>query len=107
MSFDGNHSGTMTATAADAAACATAAVIAPCPTADPAEVTNARAHACRFCCEPLRHTFVDLGMSPLCESFLPREQLDAMEPFYPLCAYICERCLLVQLPQYVSAADIF
>ena len=40
--------------------------------------------ACRFCAAPLRHTFVDLGMSPLCESYVPAEQLNAMEPFYPL-----------------------
>jgi Putative zinc binding domain len=51
--------------------------------------------ACRFCSAPLRHTFVDLGMSPLCESYVPRERLDAPEPFYPLHARICERCLLV------------
>ena len=64
-------------------------------------------HACRFCEAPLTHPFVDLGMSPLCESFLGLEQLDAMEPSYPLTAYVCRRCLLVQLPQYVSAAHIF
>jgi len=64
-------------------------------------------HSCRFCQAPLRETFVDLGMSPLCESYLDAEQIDAMEPFYPLHAYVCERCWLVQLPEYVSAAEIF
>ena len=64
-------------------------------------------HACRFCEAPLTRQFVDLGMSPLCESFLGPEQLDMMEPFYPLTVYVCERCMLVQLPQYVSAAHIF
>ncbi|HET7594160.1 MAG TPA: hypothetical protein VFK49_01840, partial [Stellaceae bacterium] len=39
--------------------------------------------ACRFCGGAL-HDFVDLGMSPLCESFLAADQVDAMEPFYPL-----------------------
>lgn len=63
--------------------------------------------ACRFCGEPLAEVFVDLGMSPLCESYLTAEQLDGPETFYPLCAYVCRSCLLVQLPQYVSAADIF
>jgi SAM-dependent methyltransferase len=63
--------------------------------------------ACRFCAAPLRHTFVDLGMSPLCESYVPEEQLAAMEPFYPLHAKVCEHCLLVQLEAFVSAADIF
>src|SRR5580693_3560406 len=64
-------------------------------------------HACRFCGESLEHRFVDLGMSPLCESFLGPGQLDAMEPFYPLQAFVCGSCLLVQLPEYVGAARIF
>ena len=62
---------------------------------------------CRFCGAGLRHTFVDLGMSPLCESYLSLEQLNAMEPFYPLHVWVCEKCFLVQLQQYVSAAEIF
>ncbi len=63
--------------------------------------------ACRFCAAPLRQTFVDLGMSPLCESYVPAEQVNAMEPFYPLHAKICERCLLVQLEEFVTADHIF
>ena len=47
--------------------------------------------ACRFCGTPMRHTFVDLGMSPLCESYVPPERLEAMEPFYPLHVRVCER----------------
>ncbi len=62
---------------------------------------------CRSCNAPLRRTFVDLGMSPLCESFLAADQLDQMEPFYPLNVRICENCLLVQLPAYVGSAEIF
>jgi SAM-dependent methyltransferase len=62
---------------------------------------------CRFCGTSLRHTFVDLGMSPLCESFLPEEDLNRMEPFYPLKVWVCEKCLLVQLQEYVSPAEIF
>jgi C-methyltransferase C-terminal domain/Putative zinc binding domain/Methyltransferase domain len=62
---------------------------------------------CRFCGAPLRHTFVDLGCSPLCESFLTAADLNRMEPFYPLHAHVCDRCFLVQLEQYVSAEDIF
>jgi C-methyltransferase C-terminal domain/Putative zinc binding domain/Methyltransferase domain len=62
---------------------------------------------CRFCQTLLRHKFVDLGMSPLCESFLPEEGLNRMEPFYPLKVWVCERCLLVQLQEYVSPAEIF
>ena len=62
---------------------------------------------CRFCGSPLQHTFVDLGMSPLCESYLSAEQLNQMEPFYPLHVYVCEKCFLVQLEQYVSPESIF
>ena len=60
-----------------------------------------------FCGTPLRHTFVDLGMSPLCESYVPREKLNHMEPFYPLQVYVCEKCFLVQLQEYVSPQEIF
>src|SRR3954447_2802113 len=63
--------------------------------------------ACRFCAAPLRHTFVDLGMSPLCESFVPADQANAMERFYPLHAKVCERCLLVQLEEFASGEEIF
>jgi SAM-dependent methyltransferase len=63
--------------------------------------------ACLFCAEPLRHTFVDLGMSPLCESYLPAEQLNQMEPFYPLHVWVCERCFLVQVEEYVRPEGIF
>jgi SAM-dependent methyltransferase len=63
--------------------------------------------ACRFCESPLEDTFVDLGMSPLCESYVGRDQLDQMEPFYPLHAYVCGKCFLVQLAAYVSAEHIF
>ncbi|MFY9987512.1 MAG: class I SAM-dependent methyltransferase [Chthoniobacterales bacterium] len=67
-------------------------------------ITTAR---CLFCKAPLRHTFVDLGMSPLCESYRTSEQLNQMEPFYPLHVNVCEECFLVQLEQYVSAEHIF
>jgi 2-polyprenyl-3-methyl-5-hydroxy-6-metoxy-1,4-benzoquinol methylase len=62
---------------------------------------------CRFCGTVLRHTFVDLGMSPLCESYVGPDQLNQMEPFYPLHVYVCERCFLVQLEEYVSPEEIF
>ena len=62
---------------------------------------------CRFCKSPLRHTFVDLGMSPLCESYLTLDQLNRMEPFYPLHVQVCEACYLVQLEAYVSPEHIF
>jgi SAM-dependent methyltransferase len=63
--------------------------------------------ACRLCGRLLVRTFVDLGMSPLCETFLTTEQLDQVEPFYPLHVRICDDCLLVQLEAYVPAEEIF
>jgi 2-polyprenyl-3-methyl-5-hydroxy-6-metoxy-1,4-benzoquinol methylase len=64
-------------------------------------------YSCRFCGHSLQHIFVDLGMSPLCESYLNREQLNHMEPFYPLLVYVCEHCFLVQLQEYVKPENIF
>jgi 2-polyprenyl-3-methyl-5-hydroxy-6-metoxy-1,4-benzoquinol methylase len=68
---------------------------------------TSRKRACRFCNTELRHTFVDLGMSPLCETFLDAEQLDAMEPFFPLDVRVCHECFLVQLEEYVRPEAIF
>src|SRR5947199_9226899 len=62
---------------------------------------------CRFCGTPLRQTFVDLGMSPLCESYVSLEKMNQMEPFYPLHVYVCSNCFLVQLEAYVSPEHIF
>lgn len=63
--------------------------------------------ACRFCGAPLERTFVDLGMSPLCESYLTPGQAERMEPFYPLHVRVCDACFLVQLPVYVEPEGIF
>jgi SAM-dependent methyltransferase len=62
---------------------------------------------CRFCGAALRRTFVDLGMSPLCETYPSASDLNSGEIYYPLHAYFCEGCLLVQLEQYASAESIF
>lgn len=62
---------------------------------------------CRFCGATRRQTIVDLGMSPLCESYLSADQLNQMEPFYPLQVFVCEECFLVQLEEYVSPENIF
>ena len=62
---------------------------------------------CRFCGSALQHTFVDLGMSPLCESYVPADRVTAMEAFYPLHAKVCAGCLLVQLEEFVTADAIF
>ncbi|CAO3383401.1 methyltransferase domain-containing protein [Azospirillum argentinense] len=62
---------------------------------------------CRFCGTPLTETFVDLGVSPLANSFLKPEKLQAMEPFYPLHVYVCSGCFLVQLEEFESPEHIF
>ena len=62
---------------------------------------------CRFCEAPLELTVIDLGKSPLCESFLTADQLETMEAFYPLHVRTCSRCWLAQLPAFVAPAEIF
>ena len=62
---------------------------------------------CRFCKTHLKYTFVDLGMSPLSNSYLKSEQLNKSESFYPLHTYVCENCLLVQLEEFESPDHIF
>ena len=62
---------------------------------------------CLFCGEKLTYTFVDLGMSPLCESFLTSQQLNQMEPFFPLHVWVCGNCYLVQLEEFVNPKHIF
>ncbi len=63
--------------------------------------------SCRFCSAELRQTFVDLGMSPLCETYPSAEELNRGEIYYPLHAYVCTECFLVQLDEYVSGENIF
>jgi hypothetical protein len=62
---------------------------------------------CRFCSAPLERTFVDLGMSPLCETYPSLADLNRGEVYYPLHVYVCEHCFLVQLEQYESPENIF
>jgi SAM-dependent methyltransferase len=73
----------------------------------PNGITTESIYRCRFCQAPLRHTFVDLGLSPLCETYITAEQLSAPETLYPLHSFVCESCFLVQLPEHVSPAAIF
>ena len=62
---------------------------------------------CRFCSAPLQLTMVDLGKSPLCESFLAADRVEEMEPFYPLHVRVCTACWLAQLPAFVAPDEIF
>lgn len=61
---------------------------------------------CRFCGGPL-HEFLDLGMSPLCQTIITEAQRNQMEPFYPLRLHVCPACHLVQLQEYVAPENIF
>ncbi len=62
---------------------------------------------CRFCGATLRRTFVDLGMSPLCETYPTAADFKNGEVYYPLHVYNCEECFLVQLEEYEKAENIF
>jgi len=63
--------------------------------------------SCRFCGAALERVVVDLGMSPLCETFLRSDELDGSEVFYPLCVRACGSCGLTQIPTYVPREEIF
>ena len=76
------------------------------PSLSAATSAERSADSCRFCGGAL-HDFVDLGMSPLCESFLAADQIDAMEPFYPLKVMVCDACFLAQVKEYVTPEHIF
>ncbi|MGO8756749.1 MAG: methyltransferase domain-containing protein [Terracidiphilus sp.] len=73
----------------------------------PEKQPEKRIKTCRFCGAELRRTFVDLGMSPLCETYPSRADLNHGEMYYPLHVYVCEQCWLVQLEEYESAENIF
>ena len=62
---------------------------------------------CRFCQTPLEHSFCDLGMTPLSNAFLSRKELEKGELFYPLHAYVCSQCFLVQVKEYELPEKIF
>lgn len=62
---------------------------------------------CRFCGTRLKHSFVDLGLSPLCQKHVHAEELNAPETFFPLHAFVCHSCFLVQLGEYASPGEIF
>ena len=62
---------------------------------------------CRFCGAALERTFIDLGMSPLCETYPSVSDLNRGEVYYPLHVYVCGQCYLVQLEEYESAEKIF
>lgn len=76
-------------------------------TPTPTTHQHASVKPCRFCGAPLHRTFVDLGMSPLCETYPAPADLNRGEIYYPLHTYVCEECFLVQLEEYESPESIF
>ena len=62
---------------------------------------------CRFCDRPLQHTFANLGMSPLANSYIKSAQMNQVERFFPLHALVCDGCFLVQLQEFESPEAIF
>ncbi len=68
---------------------------------------NHTASKCRFCKNQLEHTVIDLGMSPLCQKHIKPENLNDMEKYFPLHAYICETCWLMQLEEFATPDEIF
>ena len=71
-----------------------------------AEVSS-ESRSCRFCSKTLENLVVDLGLSPLCQNKIVQEDLNKAEKFYPLRAYVCDECWLVQVHEHVSGEDIF
>jgi SAM-dependent methyltransferase len=78
-------------------------VIEPQPRLD----ARARGSGCRFCGRPLEATLIDLGMSPLANSYRRLEDLGRPEAYYPLRVLVCGACLLVQLEEYEPPEEIF
>jgi len=64
-------------------------------------------HKCRFCSTPIKHIFVDLGKTPLSNSYLSKDDLSKPEHMFPLCVYVCEKCFLVQVPEFEKPENIF
>lgn len=73
----------------------------------PSSTASETLRPCRFCGSMKQHSFVNLGASPLCETFLTRDELNHVEPFYPLHAFVCEECFLVQVHEHVNGETIF
>ncbi|MDA7662508.1 class I SAM-dependent methyltransferase [Pirellulaceae bacterium] len=71
-----------------------------------AEVST-ESRGCRFCNHPIENLVADLGLSPLCQSQIEHDKLNHPEVFYPLRAFVCDKCLLVQVHEHVAGEEIF
>ncbi len=76
----------------------------PAPAPHPLEAAGL---TCRFCGAPLRTSFADLGMTPLCQKHVKPQQINEPETYYPLHAFVCGSCWLVQLGEYATPEEIF
>jgi hypothetical protein len=63
--------------------------------------------SCRLCETTLTHSVVDLGLTPLANSYVRPADLESREVFFPLHARVCECCWLVQVPQFETPDAIF
>ncbi len=77
------------------------------PTYAELQQRQAQQHRCTACGSPLEQVFADLGMQPPCEAFVSPAIGSAMEAFYPLTAYVCSNCFLVQVPSALAPEEIF
>ena len=62
---------------------------------------------CRYCANPLNFVFIDMVNSPPSNSFLTKEQLNEVEPYFPLKVFVCDKCFLVQIDEYKHHDEIF
>ncbi|WP_019552558.1 class I SAM-dependent methyltransferase [Propionispira raffinosivorans] len=62
---------------------------------------------CRFCQHEIKHTFIDLGMSPLSNSYISMDKSEQGQISYPLHVRVCDQCFLVQLEEFETPSDIF
>lgn len=62
---------------------------------------------CRLCGKPLKYTFLDLGISPLANSYVNSDRMQQSESMYPLKTFVCDSCYLVQVEDYESPDHIF
>jgi SAM-dependent methyltransferase len=67
---------------------------------------NKASSGCRFCGTELRHVFADLGVTPLANQNLSRDQI-TLERKYPLVVRVCDACFLVQVDHSVSPDALF
>jgi SAM-dependent methyltransferase len=73
----------------------------------PAGAFSIPTFACRHCGAAVSHAFADLGMTPLCQTQIHPDRFNEPERYYPLQAYVCDRCMLVQLRDCISSEDVF